>query len=146
MVGVRAPRLAPALLKHAPHRVVQHLLRGATGAGVLAHRLLGKDRHDGTKTTRSPHVPQRRQPQAVSKARRRLKAERYGPQPRQALTQRGGVPWRKQAKELFTLPLPSETSGVPHNLEDSPTRCPTRLPCQREHRAANLNLRLWIDL
>jgi len=43
---VGAPRRAPTLLEDTPHRVVERLLRRAAGAGILAHRLLGIDRHD----------------------------------------------------------------------------------------------------
>ena len=37
VVGVRAPGFAPARLEHTPHGVIQHLLRVAVGAGILAH-------------------------------------------------------------------------------------------------------------
>ena len=76
VVGVRAPRRAPAHAEDAPHRVVHHLLRRAAGARVLAHRLLREDRGDVGVAFRGEDVARRGDAQPVAVARRRLQRQR----------------------------------------------------------------------
>jgi hypothetical protein len=99
VVGVGAPRVAPALLEDAPEGVVHHLLRGAAGAGVLAHRLLAEDRGDlplGPGGAEGLDVAGRRQAHAVAEAEGALPAEgprrepgQPGPQGRRVLRRAG---------------------------------------------------------
>ncbi len=42
--SIRAPGIIPAGRFHSATRIIQHLLRSAPGSGVLAYRLLGKNR------------------------------------------------------------------------------------------------------
>ena len=77
VIGVGAPRLAPAFLEHAPGRVVEYLLGCAPRAGILAHRLLGEDGGNA----RAPDcldMARRCQSKAIAHSCRRTQRQRRG--------------------------------------------------------------------
>src|SRR5262245_46495052 len=110
MIGICAPRCAPALLKDAPHRIVEHLLGGATGASVLTHRLLGVDRPDcciGAGGAHGLNVPGGGRSHPIAEAERGLTAKCRWAEPGQSRAQRGSVlgrTWAKQHALAYLLP------------------------------------------
>ncbi len=95
VIGIRAPRQPPALLKNAPDGVIHHVPWGAASSGIFAHRLLGKDRCDGrlrfANPPQSADMAGGRETQTIAKSCRCLEPQRNRPEPRQSLPQCCGI-------------------------------------------------------
>jgi hypothetical protein len=64
----RAPGIIPAGKFHSATRIIQHLLRSTPGSGVLAYRLLGKNRRKSC-ATHSGNVSESGDSEAITKTK-----------------------------------------------------------------------------
>ena len=112
VIRISAPRLLPALLEHAPHRVIHHLLRAATRPRILPHRLLRQNRRKSAHFSHRPDVSRRRRPQPVAEAHRSDQAQRLRAQPRKPLPQHRSIARRQRAQQQVAPFPPLKTSSV----------------------------------